>query len=31
MEACTISKDFRSALDPKEPFVYGDLNTLILV
>ncbi|HEY5463866.1 MAG TPA: SOS response-associated peptidase family protein [Hanamia sp.] len=31
MEACTISKDFRSALDPKEPVVYGDLNTLILV
>ena len=31
MEACTISKDFRSALEPAAPFVYEDLPTLELV
>jgi len=28
MEACTISKDFRSTLEPAEPFVYKDLPAL---
>ena len=28
MEACTISKDFRSALAPKELVVYGDLPAI---
>lgn len=31
MEACTISKDFRSDLEPAAPFVYEDLPTLELV
>ena len=30
MEACTISKDFRDALDPAEPFIYEDLPALEL-
>ena len=30
MEACTISKDFRDALDPAEPFMYEDLPALEL-
>jgi len=28
MEACIITKDFRSALDPAEPFKYEDLPAL---
>jgi putative SOS response-associated peptidase YedK len=28
MEACTISKDFREALEPAEPFQYEDLPAL---
>jgi putative SOS response-associated peptidase YedK len=28
MEACTISKDFRTALDPAEPFSYEELPAL---
>lgn len=31
MEACTISKDFRSALAPASPFAYEDLPSLELV
>jgi len=31
MEACTISKDFRNALDPAEAFIYEDLPPLELV
>lgn len=31
MESCTISKDFRSALEPAAPFVYEDLPSLELV
>jgi len=30
MEACTISKDFRSAMEPAAPFVYEDLTALEL-
>jgi len=30
MEACTISKDFRDALEPAEPFQYEDLPALEL-
>jgi len=30
MEACTITKDFRGALDPTEPFTYEDLPELEL-
>ena len=30
MEACTISKDFRSALEPAAPFTYEDLTALKL-
>jgi putative SOS response-associated peptidase YedK len=28
MEACTVSKDFREALEPAEPFQYEDLPAL---
>jgi putative SOS response-associated peptidase YedK len=31
MEACTISKDFRNALEPAEPFRYEDLPALTTV
>jgi hypothetical protein len=31
MEACTISKDFRSAVEPAAPFAYEDLAELELV
>jgi putative SOS response-associated peptidase YedK len=31
MEACTISKDFRTALEPSAPFAYEDLSALELV
>ena len=31
MEAYTISKDFREALDPAEPFLYEDLPALTAV
>ena len=31
MEACTIAKDFREALDPAEPFMYEDLPALTAV
>ncbi len=30
MEACTIAKDFRSALAPAEPFQYEDVPALEL-
>jgi len=30
MEACTVSKDFRTALDPVEAVVYEDLPAIEL-
>ena len=31
MEAYTIQKDFRNALDPIEPFIYEDLQSKVSI